>query len=124
MSRVAGGPEDADRVQLGRRLREAREYVGLSQEDVAFALSVSRPAVGHIESGSRKVEALELNKLSELYGRSVDYFLTGGDPTDDKRIAFLARATKGLSEGDLEELARFAAFLKNSPKTKAKRRTP
>lgn len=109
-------------MQLGRRLREAREYVGLSQEEVAFALSVSRPAVGHIESGTRKVEAFELNKLSELYGRTVDYLLTGNSPAEDTRVAFLARATKGMSDSDMEELARFAAFLKNSPKSK--RRAP
>lgn len=105
-------------MQLGRRLREAREYVGLSQEEVAFALSVSRPAVGHIESGTRKVEAFELNKLSELYGRTVDYLLTGNAPPGDTRIAFLARATMGMSDSDMDELARFAAFLKNSPKIK------
>ncbi|WP_144157140.1 helix-turn-helix domain-containing protein [Paraburkholderia sp. BCC1885] len=122
MSRVTGGPEEPDRMQLGRRLREAREYVGLSQEEVAFALSVSRPAVGHIESGTRKVEAFELNKLSELYGRTVDYLLTGNAPADDTRVAFLARATKGMSDSDMDELARFAAFLKNSPKSK--RRAP
>lgn len=122
MSTAADNTEDPNRVQLGRRLREAREYVGLSQEEVAFALSISRPAVGNIEAGSRKVEAFELNKLSELYGRTVDYLLTGDSPAEDVRVAFLARATKGLSEGDMEELARFAAFLKNSPKLK--RRTP
>lgn len=122
MSRATGGSEEPDRLQLGRRLREAREYVGLSQEEVAFALSVSRPAIGHIESGTRKVEAFELSKLSELYGRSVDYLLTGDAPADDRRVAFLARATKGMSDGDMDELARFAAFLKNSPKSK--RRAP
>lgn len=122
MSRTTGSSEEPDRLWLGRRLREAREYVGLSQEEVAFALSVSRPAVGYIESGTRKVEAFELNKLSELYGRTVDYLLTGSAPADDTRVAFLARATKGMSEGDLDELARFATFLKNSPK--AKRRAP
>ena len=118
MSRTTDGAEEPDRVQLGRRLREAREYVGLSQEEVAFALSVSRPAIGHIESGTRKVEAFELNKLSELYGRTVDYLLTGDAPADTTRVAFLARATRGMSESDMEELARFAAFLKNSPKSK------
>lgn len=118
MRRPAADTDEPDRVQLGRRLRDAREYVGLSQEEVAFALSISRPAVGNIEAGTRKVEAFELNKLSELYGRTVDYLLTGNAPADDTRVAFLARATKGLSETDLDELARFAAFLKNSPKSK------
>jgi len=122
MSRATGGSDEPDRIQLGRRLREAREYVGLSQEEVAFALLVSRPAIGHIESGTRKVEAFELNKLSELYGRTVDYLLTGNAPADETRVAFLARATKGMSDRDMDELARFAAFLKNSPKSK--RRAP
>ncbi len=122
MSRTIAGAEEPDRVQLGRRLREAREYVGLSQEEVAFALSISRPAVGYIESGTRKVEAFELNKLSGLYGRTVDYLLTGNTPTNDIRVAFLARATKGMSESDLDEIVRFAAFLKSSPKSK--RRAP
>jgi transcriptional regulator with XRE-family HTH domain len=122
MSREVDDTEEPGRMQLGRRLRDAREYVGLSQEEVAFALSISRPAVGNIEAGVRKVEAFELNKLSELYGRTVDYLLTGNTPVDDTRVAFLARATKGLSESDMDELARFAAFLKNSPKSK--RRTP
>ncbi|ROR21402.1 DNA-binding XRE family transcriptional regulator [Comamonas sp. BIGb0124] len=121
MSSESAGLDDRDRMALAKRLRDAREYIGLSQEEVAFALAVSRPAVGHIESGARKVEATELSKLSELYGRTVDYLLTGGAPADETRLAFLARATKGLSESDIDELARFAAFLKNSPK--AKRRT-
>jgi transcriptional regulator with XRE-family HTH domain len=122
MSRATDESEESDRVLLGRRLREAREYVGLSQEEVAFALSVSRPAVGYIEAGTRKVEAFELAKLSELYDRTVDYLLTGNIPADDTRVAFLARATKGMSESDMDELARFATFLKNSPKSK--RRAP
>lgn len=109
-------------MQLGRCLREAREYVSLAQEEVAFALMVSRPAVGHIESSTRKVEAFELHKLNELYGRTVDYLLTGNAHAEDPRVVFLARATKGMSDNDIDELARFAAFLKNSPKSK--RRAP
>lgn len=118
MSGAAGDDDEGKRLQLARRLREAREYVGLSQEEVAFALAISRPAVGNIESAARKVEAIELDKLSALYGRAVDYFLAGEVQPDDTRVAFLARATKGLSEQDMGELARFATFLKNAPKSK------
>ena len=118
MSAAAGDGDEDKRMQLARRLREAREYVGLSQEEVAFALAISRPAVGNIEAGIRKVEAIELDKLSALYGRTVGYFLAGEVQPDDKRVAFLARATKGLSEQDMDELARFATFLKNAPKSK------
>jgi transcriptional regulator with XRE-family HTH domain len=112
--------DDMKRMQLARRLREAREYVGLSQEDVAFALAISRPAVGNIEAGNRKVEAVELTKLSSLYGQTIEYFLGEEVQSNDKRVAFLARAIHGLSERDIEELTRFATFLRSTPKAKGR----
>lgn len=108
--------DDDQRRQLAQRLREAREYAGLSQEIVSNALGISRTAVTNIESGSRKVDALELNILSSLYGRTTEYLLNGEVEALDKKLSFLARATQGLTEKDLEELERFALFLKNTPK--------
>ena len=112
---------DALRTAIAQRLRDAREYVGLSQDEVASVLGVSRPAISNIEGGSRKVEATELHLLAKLYRRSVDYLLTGVDPsaTDSSQLAFLARAIKGLSDKDLDEVARFAAFLRHGPTRKA-----
>jgi transcriptional regulator with XRE-family HTH domain len=111
--------KDVQRSQIAERLRQSREYVGLSQEQVATALAISRPAVTNIESGQRKLEAIELATLARLYHRSVEYLLTGKDPFVDapEQLAFLARAFKGLSAKDLDEVGRFAEFLKNSPKS-------
>ena len=50
------------RLAMATRLREAREYLGFSQDEVAVSLGVSRPAITNIEAGSRKVEAIELQK--------------------------------------------------------------
>lgn len=120
MSRGQGADPDAQRLGLAQRLREAREYVGLSQDEVAVALGLSRPAITNMESGTRKVEAIELERLSALYGRSVESLLSGETSSEGERVAFLARATQGLSNKDLEELARFAAFLRAGPKPKRK----
>ncbi|KIX36900.1 helix-turn-helix domain-containing protein [Burkholderia pseudomallei] len=120
MSKHSADDAEAKRSQLAQRLRDAREYAGLSQEEVASALGISRPAVTNIEAGLRKVEAVELDKLSTLYGRTVQYLLTGETRVDEGRLAFLARATHGLTERDLEELGRFAAFLRNTPRSKRK----
>lgn len=120
MSRGQGADPDAQRLELAQRLREAREYVGLSQDEVAVALGLSRPAITNMESGTRKVEAIELERLSALYGRSVESLLSGETSSEGERVAFLARATQGLSNKDLEELARFAAFLRAGPKPKRK----
>lgn len=109
------------RVAMAGRLREAREYLGLSQEEVAATLRVPRPAVTNIEAGTRKVEALELEQLAKLYGRSVDYFLRGEQPQSDSKATFAARALHGLSDNDLEEVARFAEFLRASVGSKKSR---
>ena len=72
-------PEDgAERLRLGEKLRQAREYLGFSQDEVATFLKVPRTAVTHIERGQRRVEALELKRLAELYRKPVGYF-TGED---------------------------------------------
>src|SRR5206468_10177424 len=85
--------KDDDRKTLGDRLRGAREYLGFSQEEVADFLQVSRSALSNIETGQRKVEALELKKLAGLYKRPVNYF-TGEEAEDvsfGDDVAHLAR---------------------------------
>jgi transcriptional regulator with XRE-family HTH domain len=106
--------EEAERRRLGDKLRQAREYVGFSQDDVATFLKVPRTAITNIESGQRKVEALELKRLAELYRQPVGYF-TGEDEASaslPKDVALLARKAAKLSVKDREELGRFAEFLK------------
>jgi transcriptional regulator with XRE-family HTH domain len=108
---------DDQRSLLARRLREAREHAGMSQEEVALTLAMSRPTVGNMETGVRKVEAVELHLLSTLYGRTVDFLLGREQPSSDTRVASLARATRGLTDQDMSELARFAKFLKSARKS-------
>ena len=106
--------ESVDRQKLGARLREAREYLGLSQDEVAKYLGIPRTALSHIESGQRRIDALELKKLAHLYKRPVVYF-TGESQSDTgmpEDVAHLARAAAGLSEGDRRELSRFAEYLR------------
>jgi transcriptional regulator with XRE-family HTH domain len=105
---------DSERTEMARRLKEAREYLELPQDDVARELGVPRTAISLIESGQRKVEALELQKLARLYQRPVGYF-TGEESADIElppQVAHLARAAAKLSNRDRDELARFAEYLR------------
>jgi transcriptional regulator with XRE-family HTH domain len=108
-----------DRKALGNRLREAREYLGFSQEEVATYLGVPRSALSLIEAGSRKVDALELKKLAGLYKRPVAYF-TGeeGEEEYGEEVAHLARKARELSPEDRAELGRFADFLRAKKQSK------
>jgi len=111
-----------DRKSLGARLREAREYLGLSQDEVAKGVGVPRSAISLIENGQRKVDALELKKLAELYQRPAADFTGDTDVIDapvPEMVQHLARAAAKLTETDRAELLRFAEFL--SAKAPAKR---
>jgi transcriptional regulator with XRE-family HTH domain len=107
--------DKSERVQLGDRLRDARNYLGLTQEEVAAYLSIPQTALTDIEGGRRRVEALELARLAKLYRQPLSYF-TGGDesaaalPPD---VAYLARQAASLSSQDREELGRFADYLRS-----------
>jgi transcriptional regulator with XRE-family HTH domain len=112
--------KEDDRKVLGNRLREAREYLGFSQEEVANYLGVPRTALTSIEAGTRKVDALELKKLSSLFKRPVAHF-TGeevGDDFGDEEVAHLARKARELPPEDRAELGRFADFLRAKKQAK------
>lgn len=106
------GAED-NKSKLIARLREAREYVGVSQDRVAAYLGVPRSAISEIESGKRNISAIELQKLAKLYQRPVSWFtddIVEGVPAD---VEFLARMASELSDNDRSELQKFAEFLKS-----------
>ena len=101
--------DDVEQRELAARLREAREYVGLLQEDVARALGIPRASVSALESGKRRVSSLELRRLARLYRRSVAWLL--GEDHEIDTSAPLFRATAALSDNDKEQVLRFAEFL-------------
>lgn len=111
--------EETAPQQLAKRLREAREYLNLSQQFVADKTGIPRSAVSDIERGARKVDSLELRKLARLYMYPVGYFLGEEEAGDDVRA--LARAVTDLTDDDRAEVVRFARFLRYSAETEQKR---
>jgi transcriptional regulator with XRE-family HTH domain len=112
--------DEVVRRQLGERLREARKYLGLKQEDVAAYLKIPRTALVDIESGQRRVDAIELSRLAQLYKQSTTYF-TGEDAAASAlpaSVAHLARKAATLSDKDQEELSRFVEYLQSRSQLK------
>ncbi|MFD5623615.1 helix-turn-helix domain-containing protein [Streptomyces yangpuensis] len=108
-----GGDEAEQRALLGRRLKDTREYLGLSQQQVAERTGIVRSAISDIERGMRRVEVMELQKLARLYRLSVSYFLDEDEAADAGEHAFagLPRTKQPLSEGDRIEVAKFIQYL-------------
>jgi len=62
--------------QIGQRITELRKMKGLSQEDLAKSVNISRPSLAQIELGNRSVDILELQKLSLVLEFSLDDFMS------------------------------------------------
>ncbi len=59
-------------VDLGKRLRLARERTGFTQAQAADEIEIARTTLVAIESGKRRVRMEELRRLAQSYGESVN----------------------------------------------------
>jgi len=59
-------------LELGRRLAASRKVKGLSQEELAIEVGLSRSSLAQIELGNRGVDALELQVFARVLGFSLD----------------------------------------------------
>ncbi len=97
--------------ELGRRLREAREACGMTQDDVAKHLGVSRPTVTQLENGKRPVSTLELDRLARLFGRDLREFV-GEEFSAEKTLAALFRGhVEATQESAVQERLRNTIWL-------------
>ncbi len=102
--------DSEEQAKIGARLREAREYVGLLQEDVASALGIPRASVSALESGKRRVTGLEARRLARIYRKPVGWLL-GEEDIELSDAEPLYRAAESLSARDRDQVLRFAEFL-------------
>ncbi len=69
-------------MKFEEKLITLRKKVGMSQEELADRLDVSRQAISRWELGTTLPDAPNLMKLSDLFGVSIDYLLRD-DYTDE-----------------------------------------
>ena len=100
---------------VAARIREARESLGLTQEEVSGALGIPRTSVHAMEAGKRGVSALELRRLARLYRRRVEWLLGEEEAPVAAADGALYRATRDLSDEDKDQVLRFAEFLAAGP---------
>jgi transcriptional regulator with XRE-family HTH domain len=64
------------KTEIGERIAELRKLKGLTQEDLAKSVKISRTSLTQIESGNRSVDILELSELSKVLRFSLDDFMS------------------------------------------------
>lgn len=73
--------QEEEGLAFGNRLLNLRSKAGYSQEQLGELLGVSRQAISRWESGQGKPEIDNIVKLAQIYRVSIDYVLTGEEPS-------------------------------------------
>ena len=60
--------------EIGRRLKGLRADKGLTQEQVAFEVNISRDHLSNIENGKHPINIKNLYKLAKFYDVDMTYF--------------------------------------------------
>mgnify|MGYP002542129331 FL=1 len=81
--------ERTDVMEIGVKLKEARIKSGLTQENVAERIQVSRQTISNWENEKSFPDIVNVIKLSDLYNISLDQLLKG----DETMIEHLEKST-------------------------------
>lgn len=73
-------------MEFSERLMILRKQAGLSQEQLADRLGVTRQSVSKWESGTALPELVKLISLSEIFGVSLDYLVKDYIGFTEKRV--------------------------------------
>lgn len=69
--------------QISRQIIKLRKTKGLSQDDLAKSIGMSRPSLAQIELGNRNIDVFELFRLSQVLGFSLDEFMSPDFKTEE-----------------------------------------
>ena len=95
-------------MEIGSKLRAARQRCGLTQEQVGEAVHVSRQTISNWETGKSLPDVLSVISLSDLYQVSLDELLKG----DEKMLRHIDESTNTVkSRQRLGKLVQTLSFL-------------
>lgn len=98
-------------MDIGARIAEARAALGLNQTQLASAVGLDRATVSKIETGARRVSALELVAFARELRRRIDWFVHPGP----EAIVSYRAANPGIAQQsmdlELERIARDVEFV-------------
>jgi transcriptional regulator with XRE-family HTH domain/Zn-dependent peptidase ImmA (M78 family) len=119
-----------DTALLGRRVAQAREDAGMTQEGLGRAVELDRSAISRLEKGDRKLNVPELVQIAAVLGRPLAYFVAEPVPAVISRRTDTAHAHATTRQLDVE-LEQFSSDIRGllrrsllPPRERILRRTP
>lgn len=97
---------------IGTNLKQYREQLGLTQEEFASYLNVSREQVSYYETGARSIPSNILTKAAAIFGID-EHDLYEEDLLKKRASLVLAFRANELSQSDMEAIAGFKRIVIN-----------
>jgi len=83
---------------VGQALRKARAAIGLTLKQVSKGMGIALSTISEIESGKRRVSAVELYRFAKLYQRPISFFLEESETSSSFVILTRAAGTTSVSK--------------------------
>ena len=64
---------------VGGRIRQRRQQLGLTMDDVISQMDISKAYLSEVETGKRSIGFKKLYYLAQVLGRKTDWFAQGWD---------------------------------------------
>lgn len=94
-----------DFVEMGHRIRQRREYLGLSREVLAEKLDVSPQFIADVEYGNKGLSLKNFYALCQVLGVPSDFILSGEiNDSDDELLRAREKVMSILGGCDCEQL--------------------
>jgi len=105
-----GGAKMGDKFNksLGQILRETRNKLGLTQEEVAEKMGFKNyQTLSSIEDDSRQIKAYELASLAKIYMRDIAYFLNFNDRVEEELVIWRECRDDGIAKIKEQEFLKY-----------------
>jgi transcriptional regulator with XRE-family HTH domain len=106
---------------LGNRIRQAREQLGMSQDEFALLVKKDQRAISDYENGKRKLAATDLPLFANILNVSILYFYQDNLPTrdfDQQILAELNEIPPDVRQYAINLLRDFSAAIKHTSQQK------
>ena len=92
-------------MSIGQRIRELRIEAGMTQQELAEKIRISKPNISKYENDQIEPNAALLASIADLFHTTSDYLLCISDERN-KPSAAAPKADDGLSEKDEKDISR------------------
>ena len=102
------------RVELGRRIRQLRKILGLTQSMIAERASLNQNYYGEIERGLRNITLLNIQRIADVLDVSLEelFRFQTEKPLPDEAVELIAQINRLLQKGNKKKIRQVLVILR------------